>query len=150
MAKDEYKLLKKWLTWEYLRDNTLRPFMEWWGQAELEIIACYGFLPVYMYCAQIKEHRYGEVIQILSLELQQYPKSRAALSLLGFCYFHVQDFASAADWWVKHTRTLYLLIEYPNHVYRYIHAYTLVETSSPLHLTILVEPPKDHLNYMYT
>ncbi|XP_064406143.1 intraflagellar transport protein 70A-like [Halichondria panicea] len=45
----------------------------------------------------IKEHRYGEVIQILSLELQQYPKSRAALSLLGFCYFHVQDFASAAD-----------------------------------------------------
>lgn len=28
-----------------------------------------------VYCAQIKEHRYGEVIQILSLELQQYPKS---------------------------------------------------------------------------
>ena len=28
-------------------------------------------------------------------------QSRAALSLLGFCYYRLQDFASAADWWEK-------------------------------------------------
>ncbi|XP_062507596.1 intraflagellar transport protein 70A-like [Corticium candelabrum] len=45
----------------------------------------------------IKGQKYGESIEILSFELQKHPKSRAALSLLGYCYFHMQDFLSAAD-----------------------------------------------------
>ncbi|XP_038064381.1 tetratricopeptide repeat protein 30A-like [Patiria miniata] len=45
----------------------------------------------------IKESKYVDAIQILSQELQNHPKSRAALSLLGYCYFHVQDFANAAE-----------------------------------------------------
>ncbi|XP_028657098.1 tetratricopeptide repeat protein 30A-like [Erpetoichthys calabaricus] len=45
----------------------------------------------------IKEGRHKEAIQILCNELQKHPKSRAALSLLGYCYYHIHDFSSAAD-----------------------------------------------------
>ncbi|KAK3520868.1 hypothetical protein QTP70_034870 [Hemibagrus guttatus] len=45
----------------------------------------------------IKDARYGDAIHILSNELQKHMKSRAALSLLGYCYYHVQDFINAAD-----------------------------------------------------
>lgn len=45
----------------------------------------------------IREQKYGEVVPILSMELQSHPKSRAALSLLGFCYYNLQDFQSAVD-----------------------------------------------------
>ncbi|CAE7530322.1 ttc30a [Symbiodinium sp. KB8] len=44
----------------------------------------------------IKEQKYDEAAQILSMELQTFPRSRAALSLLGHCYYHMQDFRSAA------------------------------------------------------
>ncbi|XP_063306735.1 intraflagellar transport protein 70A [Pelobates fuscus] len=45
----------------------------------------------------IKEGRYGEAIQILSHELQKQYRSRAGLSLLGYCYYQMQDFVNAAD-----------------------------------------------------
>ena len=43
----------------------------------------------------IKEKKYDEVVRILSIELQGLPRSRAALSLLGYCYYMMQDFESA-------------------------------------------------------
>ncbi|XP_072336851.1 intraflagellar transport protein 70A isoform X1 [Scyliorhinus torazame] len=43
-----------------------------------------------------RDGRYGEAIHILSNELQKHSKSRAALSLLGYCYFQMQDFPNAA------------------------------------------------------
>eukprot|EP00428_Durinskia_dybowskii_P078280 CAMPEP_0170356544 /NCGR_PEP_ID=MMETSP0117_2-20130122/1234_1 /TAXON_ID=400756 /ORGANISM="Durinskia baltica, Strain CSIRO CS-38" /LENGTH=648 /DNA_ID=CAMNT_0010610659 /DNA_START=42 /DNA_END=1988 /DNA_ORIENTATION=- len=45
----------------------------------------------------IKEHRYNEAIEVLQLELQNFPRSRAALSLLGYCYYRTGDFASSAS-----------------------------------------------------
>ncbi|KAM4689615.1 intraflagellar transport protein 70A [Discoglossus pictus] len=45
----------------------------------------------------IKEGRYGEAVQILSTELQKQYRSRAGLSLLGYCYYQMQDFVNAAD-----------------------------------------------------
>ncbi|KAL0992582.1 hypothetical protein UPYG_G00095310 [Umbra pygmaea] len=45
----------------------------------------------------IKDGRFGEAIHILSNEQQKQAKSRAALSLLGYCYYHMQDFSSAAE-----------------------------------------------------
>ncbi|XP_029913501.1 intraflagellar transport protein 70A isoform X2 [Myripristis murdjan] len=45
----------------------------------------------------IKDCHYGEAIHILSNELQKHTKSRAALSLLGYCYYHIQDFPNAAE-----------------------------------------------------
>lgn len=45
----------------------------------------------------IREARYHDAIEILQIELQNFPRSRAALSLLGYCHFHVGDFASATE-----------------------------------------------------
>lgn len=45
----------------------------------------------------IKEQRYNDAIDILQIEYQNFPRSRAALSLLGYCYYHIADFASAAQ-----------------------------------------------------
>ncbi|XP_077125167.1 intraflagellar transport protein 70A isoform X2 [Ranitomeya variabilis] len=45
----------------------------------------------------IKEGRYGEAVQVLHIELQKQYRSRAGLSLLGYCYYQMQDFVSAAD-----------------------------------------------------
>ncbi|XP_024920372.1 intraflagellar transport protein 70A isoform X6 [Cynoglossus semilaevis] len=45
----------------------------------------------------IKESHYNEAIHILNAQLQKHTKSRAALSLLGYCYYHIQDFSNAAD-----------------------------------------------------
>ena len=43
----------------------------------------------------INDKKYDEVIRILTLQLQGFPKSRAALSLLGYSYYMIQDFANA-------------------------------------------------------
>ncbi|XP_076608010.1 intraflagellar transport protein 70A [Chaetodon auriga] len=45
----------------------------------------------------IKDGQYVEAIHILNGQLQKHAKSRAALSLLGYCYYHVQDFSSSAE-----------------------------------------------------
>lgn len=45
----------------------------------------------------IRDGKYTEVIAILNNELQFQPRSRAALSLLAYCYFYIQDYGNAAD-----------------------------------------------------
>nr|XP_046270275.1 tetratricopeptide repeat protein 30A isoform X1 [Scatophagus argus] len=45
----------------------------------------------------IKDGQYVEAIHILNGQLQKHTKSRAALSLLGYCYYHIQDFSSSAE-----------------------------------------------------
>ncbi|XP_069504798.1 intraflagellar transport protein 70A isoform X2 [Ambystoma mexicanum] len=45
----------------------------------------------------IKDGRYVEAVHILSNELQKQSRSRAGLSLLGYCYYQMQDFVNAAD-----------------------------------------------------
>jgi tetratricopeptide repeat protein 30 len=45
----------------------------------------------------IKEQRYADAIDILSIEYQNFPRSRAALSLLGYCYYRINDFNQAAS-----------------------------------------------------
>lgn len=47
--------------------------------------------------ALIKSQKYQEAISHLAFELENHPKSRAALSLLGYCYFQVQNFENAAE-----------------------------------------------------
>ena len=44
----------------------------------------------------IKDGKYADAIQILEFERQSFPRSRAALSLLGHCYFMTSDFLQAA------------------------------------------------------
>eukprot|EP01064_Diplonema_japonicum_P029697 TRINITY_DN4868_c1_g2_i1.p1 TRINITY_DN4868_c1_g2~~TRINITY_DN4868_c1_g2_i1.p1 ORF type:complete len:674 (+),score=152.41 TRINITY_DN4868_c1_g2_i1:54-2075(+) len=45
----------------------------------------------------IKENKHEDVIEILTTELEgNFPRSRAAISLLGYCYYQVGDFVNAA------------------------------------------------------
>ena len=43
----------------------------------------------------IRDQKYDEAVAILSIELQSFPRSRAALSLLGHCYYMMQDYNNA-------------------------------------------------------
>ena len=52
----------------------------------------------------IRNQKYQDVINILNNELQFAPRSRAALSLLAYCYFHMQDYANAADMYDQLTK----------------------------------------------
>ena len=45
----------------------------------------------------IRDQKYEEAINILSIELQSFPRSRAALSLLGHCYYMLQDYSNAVN-----------------------------------------------------
>ena len=45
----------------------------------------------------IKERKYAEAIEVLTMQRYAHPTSRAALSLLAFCYFQMQDFVQASD-----------------------------------------------------
>lgn len=59
-----------------------------------------GSLPVGQYTSTIynaiKEQRYMDAILILQAELDNFPRSRAALSLLAYCQYHIGDFQAAA------------------------------------------------------
>lgn len=44
----------------------------------------------------IRDQKYAQVIRILNDEVRAHPRSRGALSLLGFCYYYLQDYAQAA------------------------------------------------------
>ena len=46
----------------------------------------------------IKEEKYDDAILILSEFRQSFAKSRAALSLLAYCFYQVGDFGGAAEW----------------------------------------------------
>jgi len=45
----------------------------------------------------IRDQKYDEASRILQMELQNFPRSRAALSLLAYCYYYLQDFTNAAQ-----------------------------------------------------
>jgi tetratricopeptide repeat protein 30 len=45
----------------------------------------------------IQEVKYKEGAQLLSKIRVQYPNSRAALSLLAFCYYQGEDFLKASE-----------------------------------------------------
>jgi tetratricopeptide repeat protein 30 len=45
----------------------------------------------------LRDHKYDEAIDILNSQLESnFPKSRAATSLLAYCYYHVGDYGTAA------------------------------------------------------
>jgi tetratricopeptide repeat protein 30 len=49
----------------------------------------------------ITEGKYQECISLLEPQLENFPMNRAALSLLGWCYYYLQDFAAASEWYVQ-------------------------------------------------
>ncbi|KAI9203537.1 uncharacterized protein BJ171DRAFT_623875 [Polychytrium aggregatum] len=51
----------------------------------------------YTIYSYIRDGRYADVIKILGNEMQTFSKSRAALSLMGWCYYMNGDFGEAAN-----------------------------------------------------
>eukprot|EP00698_Gefionella_okellyi_P013175 TRINITY_DN3593_c0_g1_i1.p1 TRINITY_DN3593_c0_g1~~TRINITY_DN3593_c0_g1_i1.p1 ORF type:complete len:652 (-),score=155.31 TRINITY_DN3593_c0_g1_i1:214-2169(-) len=52
----------------------------------------------------INEQKYQDAVRILADELQNFPKNRAALSLIAYCCYYAQDFASAAQYYDQLTK----------------------------------------------
>lgn len=52
----------------------------------------------------IRDQRYDEVVDILLQQLEEFPRSRAALSLIAYCYYHMSDFHSAARMYEQLTK----------------------------------------------
>jgi tetratricopeptide repeat protein 30 len=60
----------------------------------------------------ISEQKYNEAIKLLTAELTAHPKSRAALSLLGHCYYYVQDFPNCVQVYEQLARLVPESVEY--------------------------------------
>ncbi len=45
----------------------------------------------------IRDQKYEDAIQVLTYQLQVFPRSRAALSLLAYSYYFAGDFANAVQ-----------------------------------------------------
>lgn len=44
----------------------------------------------------LRDGKYADAVRFLNTEVQNHPKNRAGLSLLGYCYYYLQDFKAAA------------------------------------------------------
>ncbi|KAK6639634.1 Tetratricopeptide repeat protein 30A [Polyplax serrata] len=53
--------------------------------------------------SMVKEQRYREVIEVLNNVIVSNPNSRAAYSLLAYCYFYSQDYGNAASYYEQLT-----------------------------------------------
>lgn len=49
-----------------------------------------------MVYTMLRDGKYADAARFLTTEAQNHPKSRAGLSLLGYCYYYMQDFQNAA------------------------------------------------------
>ena len=64
----------------------------------------------------IKDEEYTKAIQFLSEKQIMYPNSRAALSLLAYCYYHTQEFNSAANCYEQLSTICPDVSEYKSHL----------------------------------
>ncbi|KAB7505222.1 Tetratricopeptide repeat protein 30A [Armadillidium nasatum] len=105
----------------------------------LQFIACYILIFTIMF-PFIKDHRYSEAAQILNHILDSYPSSRAALSLMAYCYFYMQDFVNAANCYE------HLTILFPeNEDYRLYYAQSLYQAclyDEAMKVTCQIEKPE--------
>jgi tetratricopeptide repeat protein 30 len=61
---------------------------------------------------QIKDQNYEEAIRLLNIQLEVNPKNRAALSLLGYCNYHIQNFLAAAEMYEQLIKYYPEVVEY--------------------------------------
>lgn len=71
----------------------------------------------------IRDQRYSETAELLKAIVETYGKSLPALSLLGYCYYQLQDFSNAADCYEALT-----IIDPDVENYRLYYAQTLYKT----------------------
>ncbi|TPX30610.1 hypothetical protein SmJEL517_g05847 [Synchytrium microbalum] len=66
----------------------------------------------YTIYAYIQDGRYADVVRLLSNQANVNPKSRAALSLMGYCYYQLQDFENAVSCYEQLSRLFPEVEEY--------------------------------------
>ncbi|KAJ3082320.1 Tetratricopeptide repeat protein 30A, partial [Quaeritorhiza haematococci] len=84
----------------------------------------------------IRDGRFQDVIRILQNELTSFPKSRALLSLLGYCYYQAQEFASAADCYEQLVRHFPEVDDYRLHYAQSLHKSGQYQAAQKACLTI--------------
>ncbi|KPA80272.1 hypothetical protein ABB37_04569 [Leptomonas pyrrhocoris] len=60
----------------------------------------------------IRDHQYEEAVELLSTQLEEFPRSRAALSLMAYCYYMMGSYAEAADLYEQLTKCCPNIEEY--------------------------------------
>ncbi|EGD75824.1 tetratricopeptide repeat protein 30 [Salpingoeca rosetta] len=94
----------------------------------------------------IKEKQYQQAAKILQVQLHNHPNSQAALSLLAYCYFHMQDFYGAAECYER------LSNEFPEYdCYRLYHAQALYKAclyDEAMDVVVKLDNPDLHTEIM--
>lgn len=54
--------------------------------------------------SMIRDQKYHEAVAVLSTKVLEFPNSRAATSLLAYCYYHVGDFQNAIGLYERLTK----------------------------------------------
>eukprot|EP01147_Barroeca_monosierra_P007560 gene7560-9839_t len=94
----------------------------------------------------IKEKQFQQAAKILQVQLHNHPNSHAALSLLAYTYFHLQDFYGAAECYEK------LAKEYTEFdVYKLYHAQALYKAclyDEAMDIVVKIDNPKLHNEVM--
>jgi thioredoxin-like negative regulator of GroEL len=82
----------------------------------------------------LRDGKYQEAARFLLQETQSHPKSRAALALLGYCYYYMQDFQNAASTYetLVHTHT-HTHTHTQTHTHTHIHTHTYTHTHTHTH-----------------
>ncbi|CAD5212330.1 unnamed protein product [Bursaphelenchus xylophilus] len=82
----------------------------------------------------IRDNRFSDAMRILQYELQRLPNSRAGLSLLGYCYYQVQDYLMAAETYGKLSELYGDHAEYKlYHAQALYHAFMFPEAETVIH-----------------
>eukprot|EP00045_Choanoeca_perplexa_P009833 m.96265 g.96265 ORF g.96265 m.96265 type:complete len:647 (+) comp15044_c2_seq1:2053-3993(+) len=94
----------------------------------------------------IRDNQFQDAVKILQMQLEMQPTSLPALSLLGYCYFHLQDFEAAADCYGQLSK------EYPEHnSYRLYHAQALYKAclyDEAMDIVVKIDDPTLHTDIM--
>ncbi|TGZ65649.1 hypothetical protein CRM22_005759 [Opisthorchis felineus] len=88
----------------------------------------------------IKEQKYKEAVAMLNQQLLTHPGNRAALSLLGYCFYQMQEFVNASDCYEQLTQ-LYPEIE----EYKLLFAQSLYKSDlfpAAMKMAVQIEDPK--------
>lgn len=94
----------------------------------------------------IKEKHYPQAAKILQVQLHNHPNSQAALSLLAYCYFHMQDFYGAAECYER------LSADFPEYdSYKLYHAQALYKAclyDEAMDIVVKLDNPDLHTEIM--
>lgn len=88
----------------------------------------------------IKEQKYREAVSVLNQQLELHPGNRAAMSLLGYCFYQMQDFVSASDCYEQLTQLYPEIEDYRIYFAQALHKAGLFQPA--MKVAVQIENPK--------